>query len=67
MKLYKNINDIVHIYENCNHDHDDDIASVHFGLQIYRKFSIKPPGGLIDFKHFRAGLNGERGLIREGG
>ena len=33
----------------------------------YRRFSIKPPGGLIDFKHSRGGLNGEGGLIREGG
>ena len=33
----------------------------------YRKFSIKPTGGLIDFKHSIGGLNGEGGLIREGG
>ena len=29
----------------------------------YRKFSIKPPEGLIDFKHSKGGLIGEKGLI----
>ena len=33
----------------------------------YHNFSIKPPRGLIDFKHSKGGLIGERGLIREGG
>ena len=36
-------------------------------LPTYRKFPIKPPGGLVDFKHSRGGLIGEGGLIREGG
>ena len=32
----------------------------------YRKFSIKPPEGLIDFKHSKGELIGERGLMRGG-
>ena len=31
-------------------------------VEAYRKFSIKPPGGLIDFKYFRGAGEGG-GLI----
>ena len=45
------------------------VVKSHMVLPLsYRKSSIKPPGGLIFFKHFWGGaLNREGGLKREGG
>ena len=37
-----------------------------WNLKKYRKFSIKPPGGLIIFKHSRGGSIGERANKRGG-
>ena len=39
----------------------------HAGPERYRKFSIKPPGGLIDFKHSKRGAYWREGAYKRGG
>ena len=55
----------VKLYHIC---FDYDLTgTVHNLLQTchsnYRKSSIKPPGGLFNFRHSRGGLNGQGGLL----
>ena len=47
------------------------VSSKVFSIGVINYYTVNsllsPPGGLIDFKHSKRGLIGERGLIREGG